>query len=130
MASVEMIGVSQANVWLSRSTPHARYDEDAALAASVGCNGFRLGLEWSRLQPRRGEAWDTDAVQRWVVNVMSADGERFGSRWIVRVHAFCHWQPAAMYAFPDIFSHTRHLLPDHCTNHHHHNNTIIRPQVS
>jgi beta-glucosidase/6-phospho-beta-glucosidase/beta-galactosidase len=40
-----------------------RYEEDAALASSLGCNGFRLSLEWSRIEPRRGYI-DQDAVQR------------------------------------------------------------------
>jgi beta-glucosidase len=40
-----------------------RYEEDASLAASLGCNGFRLSLEWSRIEPRRGYI-DQAAVQR------------------------------------------------------------------
>eukprot|EP00775_Hariotina_reticulata_P009149 gene9149-9317_t len=40
-----------------------RYEEDAHLAAGLGCNGFRLSLEWSRLEPRRGFV-DPAAVRR------------------------------------------------------------------
>lgn len=40
-----------------------RYEEDAALSSSLGCNGFRLSLEWSRIEPRRGFI-DQAAVQR------------------------------------------------------------------
>ncbi|KAF6258060.1 glycoside hydrolase superfamily [Scenedesmus sp. NREL 46B-D3] len=41
-----------------------RYEEDASLSASLGCNGFRLSLEWSRIEPRRGHI-DQAAVQRY-----------------------------------------------------------------
>lgn len=42
-----------------------RYDEDAGLAQSLGCNGYRLSLEWSRIEPQRGHL-DMTAVQRCV----------------------------------------------------------------
>ncbi len=42
-----------------------RYDEDFSLAECLGCNGYRLSLEWSRIEPRRGHL-DMAAVQRWV----------------------------------------------------------------
>jgi beta-glucosidase len=32
-----------------------RYDEDHKLAQDLGCGGFRLSLEWSRIEPREGE---------------------------------------------------------------------------
>jgi beta-glucosidase len=49
---------------LTASRQHAcRYEEDAGLAQSLGCNGFRLSLEWSRLEPQQGQ-WDAAAVQR------------------------------------------------------------------
>lgn len=41
-----------------------RYEEDSALSEALGCNGFRLSLEWSRLEPRRGHL-DMAAVQRY-----------------------------------------------------------------
>lgn len=32
-----------------------RYGEDIGLAAAMGVNTFRFGIEWARVQPRRGE---------------------------------------------------------------------------
>ena len=42
------------------------YDEDLALAASLGCTSFRLSLEWARLQPAGpGTPLDSHAVARY-----------------------------------------------------------------
>jgi beta-glucosidase len=41
----------------------ARYKEDVALAVKAGCNAFRLSIEWSRVEPRRGVI-DQEAVKR------------------------------------------------------------------
>jgi beta-glucosidase len=35
-----------------------RYDEDMALVASLGFNTHRLGIEWSRIEPERGQISD------------------------------------------------------------------------
>jgi beta-glucosidase len=32
-----------------------RYREDIALARELGCNTFRIGINWARVEPRRGE---------------------------------------------------------------------------
>lgn len=32
-----------------------RYREDIALARDLGCNTFRIGINWARVEPRRGE---------------------------------------------------------------------------
>ncbi|KAL4422104.1 hypothetical protein ABPG77_003389, partial [Micractinium sp. CCAP 211/92] len=41
-----------------------RYEEDLELAASMGSNCFRISLEWSRLEPARGQ-WDEGAAQHY-----------------------------------------------------------------
>ena len=40
-----------------------RYTEDIGLAKKLGCNAFRLSIEWARIEPRRGEI-DQAAVER------------------------------------------------------------------
>ena len=40
-----------------------RYKEDVALAKRLGCNAYRLSIEWARVEPRRGEI-DQAAVDR------------------------------------------------------------------
>jgi beta-glucosidase len=40
-----------------------RYKEDIALAKRLGCNAYRLSIEWARVEPRRGEI-DQAAVDR------------------------------------------------------------------
>jgi beta-glucosidase len=42
-----------------------RYEDDAALAASIGANAFRFSVSWSRVEPRPGE-FDDDALDRYV----------------------------------------------------------------
>jgi beta-glucosidase len=41
-----------------------RYEEDAALAASLGANAFRFSVSWSRVEPFRG-AFDSHALGRY-----------------------------------------------------------------
>ncbi len=41
-----------------------RFEEDHALMASFGLKAFRLGIEWSRIEPERGKI-DKDAVVRY-----------------------------------------------------------------
>jgi beta-glucosidase len=42
-----------------------RYEDDAALAASIGANAFRFSVSWSRVEPRPGE-FDDAALARYV----------------------------------------------------------------
>lgn len=42
----------------------ALLQEDLELAASMGSNCFRISLEWSRLEPARGQ-WDEGAAQHY-----------------------------------------------------------------
>lgn len=41
-----------------------RYEHDAALARSTGCNALRFSISWSRVEPRRGE-WNDAALDRY-----------------------------------------------------------------
>ena len=41
-----------------------RFEEDHALMASFGLKAFRLGIEWSRIEPERGRI-DKDAIARY-----------------------------------------------------------------
>ena len=41
-----------------------RFDVDVGLMRNLGANAYRFSLEWSRLQPARGE-WDTAALARY-----------------------------------------------------------------
>ncbi len=41
-----------------------RYEDDAALAASVGCNAFRFSVSWSRVEPEPGR-WNDAALERY-----------------------------------------------------------------
>lgn len=50
-----------------------RAEEDLALAAALGQNAHRLGLEWSRLEPEPGQ-WDEDAFERYQQMLRAARG--------------------------------------------------------
>eukprot|EP00877_Chromochloris_zofingiensis_P007596 jgi/Chrzof1/308/Cz01g10210.t1 len=41
-----------------------RYREEIELAHKIGCNSFRLSIEWSRIEPKRGQI-DQKAVERY-----------------------------------------------------------------
>jgi beta-glucosidase len=41
-----------------------RYDEDMALAESLGVTAFRLSVEWSRIEPQPGQ-WDEAAIAHY-----------------------------------------------------------------
>ena len=41
-----------------------RYEEDYALMASMGLNAYRMGIEWSRVEPAPGR-WDDEAFNRY-----------------------------------------------------------------
>lgn len=41
-----------------------RFEEDLALARDIGSNAFRFSIEWSKIEPRRGEI-DRASVARY-----------------------------------------------------------------
>eukprot|EP00951_Prasinocladus_malaysianus_P028433 scaffold259022_cov34-Prasinocladus_malaysianus.AAC.2 len=48
----------------SQITVCPRYEEDIQAAKAIGCNSFRFSLEWSRIEPRKGEI-DQEALHRF-----------------------------------------------------------------
>ncbi|EPX55032.1 Beta-glucosidase [Cystobacter fuscus DSM 2262] len=41
-----------------------RFDEDIALLKKLGANAYRFSVEWSRLEPEKGQ-WNTEAFERY-----------------------------------------------------------------
>ncbi|KAK9814269.1 hypothetical protein WJX72_003165 [[Myrmecia] bisecta] len=64
-----------------------RYKQDIQLCKDIGCNSFRLSLEWSRLYPRRG-VLDQSAVERY--NEIFDELDRQGMEPNVTLHWFTH----------------------------------------
>lgn len=52
-----------------------RYEEDFSLAKDLGCGAFRLGLEWARIEPKKGE-FDRKEINhyRQVLTALKAKG--------------------------------------------------------
>ncbi len=48
----------------------SRYEEDLALAATIGLTAFRFSVEWSRIEPQKG-IFDQEAIEHYV-NVAKA----------------------------------------------------------
>jgi len=70
------------------------FERDLDLAAEMGCNGFRLGVEWSRVQPeadpeaRRPPAFDSAALDRYAA--MLAGCRRRGLEPVLTLFHFTH----------------------------------------
>ncbi len=64
-----------------------RYEEQLDLAAALGCDTFRLGLEWARIEPEEG-AIDETALDRYSA-IIDACLER-GLEPLVTLHHFTH----------------------------------------
>jgi beta-glucosidase/6-phospho-beta-glucosidase/beta-galactosidase len=64
-----------------------RYEEHLDRAAALGCDAFRLGVEWSRVEPVPGEI-DGDALDRYAT-ILAACRER-GMEPLVTLHHFTH----------------------------------------
>lgn len=60
-------------------------ESDFALAERMGHNALRLSLEWSRIEPAKGQ-WDSAALERY--RSMLADLHRRGLKPIVTLHHF------------------------------------------
>ena len=92
-----------------------RHPEEALdRAASIGCNAFRLSVEWARLEPRPG-AYDARALERYA-EILSLCAER-GLEPIVTLHHFTHpfWLGEEFWlrpASPDVFArHVARVVP-------------------
>jgi len=70
------------------------YDQDLDLAAAIGCNGFRLGIEWSRIQPeadpeaRTPPPFEPSALDRYAE--ILAGCKRRGMEPVVTLFHFTH----------------------------------------
>ena len=64
-----------------------RYEEQLDLAAALGCDTFRLGLEWARIEPEEG-AIDETALDRYA-QILDACVER-GLEPLITLHHFTH----------------------------------------
>lgn len=54
---------------------YAMYETDMDLARGMGCNAFRLSLEWSRLEPKKGQIdWNEVAHYHQVLAALHARG--------------------------------------------------------
>ncbi len=62
-----------------------RYDEDYALMESMGLNAYRMGIEWSRVEPAAGR-WDDDAFSHYEAMMKS-----LSSKGIAICLTLYHW---------------------------------------
>lgn len=65
-----------------------RWPDDLDRAARLGVNAFRLGVEWARVQPAAGGAFDDDALN--VYAALVAGARRRGLRPVVTLQHFTH----------------------------------------
>lgn len=64
-----------------------RYEEHLDRAAAMGCNMFRLGLEWARVEPETGSV-DTAALDRYRAILVAC--KQRGMTPLVTLHHFTH----------------------------------------
>ena len=64
------------------------YEQDFALCRSLGLNAFRLGIEWSRLQPQAGASLDEAALETYA-QVLAACRDA-GLEPVLTLHHFTH----------------------------------------
>jgi beta-glucosidase/6-phospho-beta-glucosidase/beta-galactosidase len=98
-----------------------RHPEEALdRAAAIGCNAFRLSVEWARLEPRPG-AFDDAAVERYA-EILALCAAR-GMAPMVTLHHFTHpwWLGEEFWlrpGSPDVFArHVARIVPalaPHC----------------
>ncbi|MGA9526199.1 MAG: family 1 glycosylhydrolase [Myxococcaceae bacterium] len=71
-----------------RSVDHWNlFDQDVQLAKEVGCNAFRVSLEWARIEPNRGQ-FDENAIAEYHTRLRRMKAT--GVRPIVTLHHFTH----------------------------------------
>jgi beta-glucosidase len=73
---------------------YQRYDEDFALAQSMGSNAYRLSLEWARIEPTEG-TWDDAEIQHYRKVLQAA--QKRGLKTFLTLHHFTspQWVAAA-----------------------------------
>ena len=83
-------------------------------AAALGCNAFRLSVEWARLEPRRGE-FDQAALERYA-EILSLCNERGLAPMVTLLHFSHPWWLGEEFwlrpGSPDIFvRHVERVVP-------------------
>lgn len=63
------------------------FDHDVALAKDVGCDAFRVSLEWARIEPARGE-FDEAMIAEYRARLLRMKAA--GVRPVVTLHHFTH----------------------------------------
>jgi beta-glucosidase/6-phospho-beta-glucosidase/beta-galactosidase len=78
-----------------------RYEEDFARCRDLGLNAFRLGLEWSRIQPTREGGWDLAALDHYAAIMRSCRAH--GLEPVVTLQHFVHpaWLGADAWLSPE-----------------------------
>lgn len=64
------------------------YPNDFARCREIGLNAFRLGIEWSRIQPQTAADYDVTALKTYATLI--ADCQRAGLTPVVTLHHFVH----------------------------------------
>ncbi|MEO7932729.1 MAG: family 1 glycosylhydrolase [Chthoniobacterales bacterium] len=64
------------------------YPEDFARCRELGLSAFRLGIEWSRIQPKNADEFDPNALETYARLI--ADCQRVGLTPVVTLHHFVH----------------------------------------
>ncbi len=77
-----------------------RYEEMLDLVAGMGCDAFRFGIEWARVEPHQGDI-DTSALDRYA-DIAKACKDR-GLEPLVTLHHFTHpsWLGEDFWLMPD-----------------------------
>ncbi len=77
-----------------------RYEEHLDRVAGIGCDAFRLSIEWARVEPRDGEV-DSTALDAYA-SILDACRER-GLEPLVTLHHFTHpsWLGEEFWLLPD-----------------------------
>jgi beta-glucosidase/6-phospho-beta-glucosidase/beta-galactosidase len=94
-----MVAGASAEFW-------TRYSEDFARCRAMGLNAFRLGIEWSRIQPQRpvegAPGFDFAALDHYTA--MLIDCRKHGLEPVLTLHHFVHpaWLPADAWLDPAI----------------------------
>ena len=78
------------------------YPQDFARCRSLGLNAFRLGIEWSRIQPNSADEFSETAISLYAELI--ANCQRAGLTPVVALHHFVHpeWLGTDPWLTPEI----------------------------
>ncbi len=97
------------------------YLEDFARCHSLGLTAFRLGIEWSRIQPNNANDYDTAALDTYAKLI--ADCQRAGLTPVLTLHHFVH--PEWLGTDPWLAEHIIPLFDDYVSHSITHINTQL-----